>query len=203
MNLRLRKIVIAFALMAIESIPTLAEIHTGSCGENATYTYDTSTGVMKIEGKGKMYDYESAPDAPWYNYRTSIMDFVISEGITSIGVNAIRNCKWISSINIPNSITSIGDNAFAVCSNLTEVNIPNSVTYIGKSVFDGCSRLNNPVYNDKIFAYLPTSYSGDYTIPEGISTIAGSAFSGCSKLTHIDMPNSLTNIDSYAFNGCM
>ena len=53
--------------------------------------------------------------------------------------------------------------------------------------------------------------SGDITIPTTISyngnsydvtTIGWGAFSGCAGLTNINLPNSVTTIGSYAFNGC-
>ena len=85
---------------------------------------------------------------------------------------------------------------------LTSVTIPNSVTSIGSGAFEGCSGLKSPAYNAHCFAYMPTSYQGDYVIPEGIKQIAGSAFRGCVGLTSVTIPNSLTSIGDFAFYEC-
>ena len=104
----------------------------------------------------------------------------------------------MTSISIPNSVTSIGDWAFAWCDGLTSITIPNSVTSIGMGAFDGCTGLTSPIYNDHLFAYMPTSYSGAYIIPDGIKQIAGKAFYGCSGLTSVYVP-SHTEIGEDAF----
>ena len=58
--------------------------------------------------------------------------------VTSIGDEAFKNCRGLTSITIPNSVTSIGDEAFIYCSGLTSITIPNSVTSIGDRAFYGC-----------------------------------------------------------------
>ena len=55
--------------------------------------------------------------------------------MTSIGDEAFRECKNLTSITIPNSVTSIGKSAFYNCANLTSITIPNSVTSIGDEAF--------------------------------------------------------------------
>ena len=110
--------------------------------------------------------------------------------------------KNVTSFTIPNTVTEISGSAFEYCSNLTSVTIPNSVTSIGEYAFYYCTGLTSPVYNAHVFAYMPPSYSGEYTIPDGIEIISSTAFYSCSNLTSVTIPNSVTSIGNYAFEYC-
>ena len=68
---------------------------------------------------------------------------VIPGTVTTIGHDAFRYCKGLSSVTIPNSVTSIGDMAFLECSGLKSVTIHGSVTSIGDWAFRGCSGLTD------------------------------------------------------------
>lgn len=91
-------------------------------------------------------------------------DVVIPEGVTSIGENAFKWCRSLTSVVIPDSVTSIGTYAFYDCSSLTSVTIPDSVTSIGNGAFFLCGNLSN------------------VTIPDNVTSIGIGVFSGCSKI---------------------
>ncbi len=77
-----------FALIVAICATTLAWADdSGSCGENVTYTYVSSTGTLTISGTGAMKDYNDydyTSQAPWYY----IKKVVINNGVTSIGSRA-------------------------------------------------------------------------------------------------------------------
>ena len=115
---------------------------------------------------------------------TEIIDLVIPDGVTSIGMSAFEGCSGLTSITIPNSVTSIGSYAFSRCSGLTSVTIPNSVTSIGRYAFYDCYRLTS------------------ITIPNSVTTIGNSVFYQCTGLTSVTIGNGVTSIGDYAFSGC-
>ncbi len=97
----------------------------GSCGDNLTWTYNSSTGALTITGTGAMtdYDYWGGNYAPWYEYRESITSVTIADGVTTIGKYAFRDCNNsnLTSVTIPSSVTDVYQEAFNGCSNLVTV----------------------------------------------------------------------------------
>ena len=49
-----------------------AATYNGTCGADLTWTLDTETGVLLIDGTGQMTTYNNTSLAPWYEYRESI-----------------------------------------------------------------------------------------------------------------------------------
>ena len=102
----------------------------------------------------------------------------VKHKVTSIGLNAFRDCDKLTSVIIPNSVTSIGSGAFYGCSGLTSITIPNSVTSIESSAFRKCTGLTS------------------ITIPESVTSIGGSAFSECTGLSSIVVDKNNPKYDS-------
>ncbi len=176
----------------------------GSCGDNVTYTFVSSTGTLTIQGSGAMKDNSSESSVPWYSYRTNIKTVIIEDGVTSIGDGAFWGCTGLTSVTIPNSVTSIGNCIFWDCLGLTSVTIPNSVTSIGYGAFVGCSGLTSVEFH---CAQIGSWFSGNKSIKEivignEVTSIGNQAFRDCSGLTSITIPNSVTSIGEYAFSGC-
>ena len=77
---------------------------------------------------------------------------------------SLYNCKYLTSVALPDGITSIGNGAFSGNSALTSVNIPSSVTSIGSSAFSGCEELSS------------------VTLPSGLQSLGNYAFNNCNKI---------------------
>lgn len=48
----------------------------------------------------------------------------------------------------------------------------------------------------------PKDFKGTFQIPDSVTSIESSAFEGCTGLTSIEIPNSVTSIEDFAFSGC-
>ena len=146
-----------------------AALYSGSCGASATWSVDTSTGVLIISGTGAMTDYTTGTDMPWYDYRTSITSVVIDSGIISIGSQAFYICSLVTSASISSTVTTIGNGAFYHCVSLTSITIPSSVTAIGSGAFTECTNLTSIIF----LGSQPTI--GDVAFSLGHSGAANSA----------------------------
>lgn len=126
-------------------------VYSGTCGTNLTWTLDTGTGVLAINGTGAMTNYSSDSSVPWYSYRSYIKTVTIADGVTSIGSIAFSHCTGLTSVTIPNSVTSIGDSAFRQCTGLT------SVTFLGARPTLGTSSFSLGTSSKPVTATLASS----------------------------------------------
>ena len=151
---------------------------------------------------------------------SSLTSVTIPNSVTSIGYEAFSGCSGLTSITIPDGVTSIGNYAFYGCSSLTSITIPNSVTSIGYEAFDNCDKLNqinvdtaNTVYSSEngvlfnkekteLIRYPAGKTDTAYAIPDSVTSIGGWAFDGCKGLTSITIPDGVTSIGYHAFSGC-
>lgn len=183
-----------------------AEVYSGECGDqgdNVTWTHNTGTGALVIEGAGAM------SDNPWYgySYKSSVKTVTIKSGVTSIGFEAFSNFTSLTSITIPDSVTFVDDWSFENCYSLKNVTFPDSVTSIGECLFNGCTSLGNIVIHKNVSKITAYEYAGctnltSITIPDYVTSIDHDAFNSCTSLTSATIPNSVTSIEWDAFYNC-
>ncbi len=210
----------------------------GQLSDTISYTFDSSTGTLTISGTGDMPDY-NWENSPFY-YNSSIESIIVEDGVTSIGDEAFRGCtsltrttitddvtsighhafyecKSFAGIILPDSLVSIGGWAFSNCESLTAITIPASVTSIEDGVFAYCDSLtglfvdeDNPVYDSRndcnaiIETETNTLVAGceNTIIPDSVTSIGSYAFNGNASLTEITVPDSVTSIGECAFYYC-
>ena len=155
----------------------------GDSGSNVTWSLDDN-GTLTISGSGKIEDYRSDIDQPWYSNRSDITSVVIEPGVTSIGSLAFYECSNLTSITIPSGLTSIGEQAFGNCTGLTSITIPSGFISIGDYAFWNCTGLTS------------------ITIQNGVTSIGTGAFWNCTGLKSITIPSSVTSIGVNVFYNC-
>lgn len=205
------------ALFAVSSIPFIAyaeELTTGSCGDNATYSFDSETGTLTISGTGEVecdFDFDN---------KSSIKSIIIEEGITSLAAYSFNVCVNLQSVKFPESLTSIDYAAFSSCTNLTEINIPKNVNSIGSLAFTSSVNLekiivaeeneyyasvDNVLFNKDmtdLLIYAPKKTEISYSVPDGVTTISERAFEDAKNLFDIELPEGLEKIENSAFFCC-
>ena len=193
------RLLISTSLLLSVCFSVNAQETSGSCGENATWTYESTT--LTISGTGEMYDYAYG-EAPWNAYAETMTSLVIEDGITSIGNNAFAGCEKLNSVQYPASgFTSIGDYAFSGAK-VKQPNLPRTLTNLGTGAFAGSQAkyVSIPASLKKIADYAFESCANleSVGIFEGVEEIGESAFDGCA-FTVITIPGTVKTIGSGAF----
>ena len=155
-----------------------------------------------------------------FNGCSSLTSITIPDSVTEIGMSAFSGCSSLTSITIPDSVTRIDMSTFRGCSSFTSITIPDNVTYIDIWAFNGCTGLtaidvkagnnnytsvNGVLFNkDKteLICYPAGKTDKSYNIPNCVTNVGGWAFDGCTSLTSITIPDSVTEIGWSAFEGC-
>lgn len=133
----------------------------GSCGDKLDWML--SEGILRITGRGDMYDWSSAEPAPWYEYRYRISSVKIDGSVTYAGAYAFSGCVNLGEAVVP---ASVGYRAFEGCTLLENVEVK-SGTFINEYAFAGCTSLARISLN------------------KYIGNIARAAFANCSSLTDV------------------
>ena len=205
----LKKRLFVTLMLAIVFLPQLyageADVVGGSgAGPNVSWSLDTVTGVMTLTGTGVMYD---GQQREWNAYSQKIKQLTVSEGITSIGQYAFRDCYYLTSVSLPSTLTDIRDHAFSWCTRLDSIVIPASVENVRGYAFYHCWHMTTARFNGTN-ATLGSSVFYDcpdlkyVTLPANLQSIPSGCFHQCSGLEYVEIPSTVTAIGLWAFNGC-
>lgn len=150
-----------------------------------------------------------------FHGRSGLTNINIPTGVTTIERVAFGNCYDLVSVNIPESVTKIGEFAFADCTGLTGLTLSKNINRIGSYAFQRCAALtgiivhpDNTVYKSEGNCLIETASNkiilgcNASVIPEYITVIGEHAFENCSGLTNINIPEGVTIIERWAFQGC-
>ena len=211
--------------MLLTMAPTVAfaaEPITGSCGDNLTWSLDSTTGTLTISGTGSMANY--APDCqPWKDNMDNIKTVVIENGVERIGQRAFQSAKNLKELTLNGNVI-IGDRAFHGVAlekingqeyitkiegrafknlNVKTLDLSN-VTEIGEYAFEAASGLKEITVSDKLlkiknYAFMQSGLT-KIELPDQVDITDSTAlFYSCKDLESVHLPNTLTNIPAQMF----
>lgn len=105
-----------------------------------------SNGVLTIDCRGAMENFDSAVEAPWFSVRSQVERIVVTEGVTSLSDYAFFGCENAESITLPTSLERIGKLSLYGCKSLSNLTIPSAVAEIGDYAFARASGLKQVVF---------------------------------------------------------
>ena len=172
-----------------------------------------------------------------FGFWSALEELQLNEGLDSIGAVAFASCKKLTSVKLPQSLTAVQTNGFQNCTGLTsidlggvkhlwknafygctglqKVEIPASVNILAENPFLNCTKLSevnvsadNQTYvsvNGKVFSKDMKKFvlfpigakDTSFTLPESVTSIESGAFNGCKTLTELNLPAGLVSIEDY------
>ncbi len=161
--------------------------------------------ALPLCAQGAEYSGSCGENLNWYlNAETGDLVFTGSGDMKAY--SSSKDFPWyeyrsnIRSVTIPEGLTSIHNSAFYSCPNLTDV------YYLG-DLAGWCNIYFSEAYSNPLI-YADNLYidgelvEGDIVIPDGVTSIPVYAFNGCSGITSIDLPDGLRTIGYSAFDSC-
>ena len=199
----MKKVALLFLLMVmglVFAISASAETYSGECGvdgENLTWSVDTTTSTLSIQGNGKMRDFESYGwNAPWSDYNDLITSVNIGDGVTYIGTYAFRVLEKVSKIVISKSVEHIGKACFGKSQKIL---VDKDNPYITMDEY-------GVIFSDDatVLVYASENLGENYYIPNGVVFVTDSAFADeifykDFALTTLYLPKSLIMLTRCAF----
>lgn len=143
----------------------------------------------------------------------------LKDGTVEIGGSAFKGCTQLTGVTLNEGLTRIGSNAFGGCTSLQNVTLPASLTSLGNGVFDNCAGLTSLAVADEntdysaqggvlydkgqteLLLYPAAKSDADFTVPNSVTYIDSYAFQGARYLKNVTAGN-LTSIESSAFMNC-
>lgn len=192
-------------MMSLLVFPVSAEEYSGTCGDNATWTFDPDTGTLTYSGTGAIHGLPGDSSEGWRAYKSQIRHVVFEEGITAIE----WGFEWImrmQTLKIADSVKTIGDMAFTECNDLHTLDLGQGVTSIGSMAFSGAYSLDTVVLPTSLQNITGEAFScgglKTLALPEGMTTVNRAAFRSNEQMTKLYLPASVTKVDYAAFRGC-
>lgn len=173
--------------------------------------YNTVVKVIGYYQNG--YDVE---DAAYTQKNEKITSIVVSEGITELQIGAFVVLTKLENVILPSTLKYIGAASLAFCDSLTQISLPDELEVID----------NYQIGSDYVGAFMYSHNLSSITIPKNIKIIKEGTFQECINLEtltfaegsqctkigdsafslcameNVVLPEGMTTLDEWAFNGC-
>lgn len=169
------------------------------------YVYRSSLKKVEFDEKSNL---ETIGDYAFY-LCVNLKDIQLPSNVESIGKAAFRQ-SGLTSVSLEGSqITLISEEAFYGCQSLVNVELPSALVAIQNGAFAFCSNLETVIFTGEgaeyIFdrAFYNCLSLMSVNLPQGLLGIGDEAFKYCAALDYIYIPQNVSRIGAYAFNGCL
>ncbi len=139
----------------------------------------------------------------------------LPEGLTTTASYMFANCTNLTTVKLPSTLESFGTYTFQKCTALEEIDLPSGLQYISSDskttsasyAFDGCTALKTVNFMGTEVAFIGSyAFRGctslkEFTFPASVTLIGKNAFEN-SGFETLEIPETVTTIDNYAFNKC-
>lgn len=217
----IRKVVGALLLITALLVTQIPVVET-SAAPSSDFQIDKTT-LVKYTGTGTSVSIPSSVKtigAEAFAGNTSLTSISIGENVTTIEYGAFRDCINLTTVNLKDNLISIENSAFSNNTSLKKITLPKNLEHLGSGVFAGCDKLttieidkNNPYFifeknglYDKektiLYCYTEGSKATQYSMPDSVTDIDEYAFWGNDSLKEISFSINLKEIPSYAFSNC-
>ncbi|MCL2063388.1 MAG: leucine-rich repeat protein [Candidatus Cloacimonetes bacterium] len=150
----------------------------------------------------------------------SLKRITLSPNVIMLNNRAFAGCINLEDIVLSEELTKITHYVFLNCSSLETIYIPSKVNEIGIGPFKGCSKLHNIIVDPKnryfrstdgilfnknkstLLIYPSNKDFVEYEVPDSVTNINGYAFYGAIRLKKIILHDSLNTINIGAFSNC-
>lgn len=205
------------SLFALVCMSVNGQETSGSCGDNATWEFNS--GTLTITGTGEITQYDNPSLYPWNNatavasfnpkggeddqFWTGITSLVIGEGITNVPNWAFAMQMNLATVTLPSTLTSIGASSLEECA-FTTISLPSGLEVIGDYAFMSSKltaiSIPNSVTAIGTYAFAYSEDIAEASLPTNAaySTIEEGVFNECTALTSILIPNNITEIGDMA-----
>lgn len=119
------------------------------------------------------------------------------------GHTGVESVNGMVTVKIPSTVTKIGNNAFQY-NNFETVALPEGLVSIGDNAFNS-NKLKAVSLPDSVTEMKPGAFSAnditEIKLSKGLTKLESGVFSSNIHLTHVELPETITEIGDYAFSG--
>lgn len=133
----------------------------------------------------------------WFTRNKAVKKVVLGDNVKKLAKNAFNGCANLDSISLGANIDSIGQDAFTDCAMLAYVNISDVEKWCSIALVNEKS---NPLYFGKKMQ-VNGKLTTDIEIPETVTEIKNYVFNGA-PIESLYIPESVTTIGANSFKGC-